>query len=133
MNPHYQRIAERAGHRCEYCHAPEAVFNFPFEVEHVIPVARQGQDTDDNRCLACRSCNLHKSDHLTGLDPETGTEIHLFDPRQDSWADHFEVEADTGAILGRTATGRATTARMQMNSPPQLAARQMWKRLGLFP
>jgi hypothetical protein len=32
MNPHYEVVALRAGHRCEYCHAPEAVFNFPFEV-----------------------------------------------------------------------------------------------------
>jgi len=30
MNPHYARVAQRAGHRCEYCRAPEAVFNFPF-------------------------------------------------------------------------------------------------------
>jgi hypothetical protein len=34
MNPLYARVAARAGDRCEYCHAPEAVFNFPFEVEH---------------------------------------------------------------------------------------------------
>ena len=31
MNPHYPLVAERAGHRCEYCHAPEVIFNFPFE------------------------------------------------------------------------------------------------------
>jgi phenylacetate-coenzyme A ligase PaaK-like adenylate-forming protein len=31
MNPHYPQVALRAGHRCEYCHAPEAVFNLPLE------------------------------------------------------------------------------------------------------
>ena len=36
MNPRYSAVAERAGHRCEYCGAPEVVFNFPFEVEHII-------------------------------------------------------------------------------------------------
>lgn len=35
MNPHYPLVARRAGHRCEYCRAPEAVFNFPFEVERL--------------------------------------------------------------------------------------------------
>jgi len=35
MNRHYAGVAERAGHRCEYCHAPEAIFNLPFEVEHI--------------------------------------------------------------------------------------------------
>lgn len=43
MNPYYGAIAERANHRCEYCHAPELVFNFPFEVEHIIPICRQEQ------------------------------------------------------------------------------------------
>lgn len=28
MNPRYPAVAQRAAHRCEYCLAPEAVFNF---------------------------------------------------------------------------------------------------------
>ena len=39
MNPHYPEVALRAGHRCEYCYAPEAVFNLPLEVEHIVPLA----------------------------------------------------------------------------------------------
>lgn len=35
MNPRYHAVSTRAEHRCEYCHAPEATFNFPFEVEHI--------------------------------------------------------------------------------------------------
>jgi hypothetical protein len=27
MNPLYFLVAERAYHRCEYCHAPESIFN----------------------------------------------------------------------------------------------------------
>jgi hypothetical protein len=27
MNPDYRAIAQRANHRCEYCKAPEVVFN----------------------------------------------------------------------------------------------------------
>lgn len=27
MNPFYTLVADRAAHRCEYCHAPELVFN----------------------------------------------------------------------------------------------------------
>lgn len=60
MNPNYAEVALRAGHRCEYCHALEAVFNFPFEVEHVTPVALGGGDTAENLALACRSCNLFR-------------------------------------------------------------------------
>ncbi len=46
MNPFYTLVADRAAHRCEYCHAPELVFNFPFEVEHIVPLYRGGADTD---------------------------------------------------------------------------------------
>ena len=60
MNPHYVEIARRANHRCEYCQAPEVVFNFPFEVEHIIPLSRQGANDQTNLALACRSCNLRK-------------------------------------------------------------------------
>ena len=42
MNPGYEAVALRAGHRCEYCRAPEAVFNFPFEVEYIIPLVHAG-------------------------------------------------------------------------------------------
>jgi molybdenum cofactor biosynthesis enzyme MoaA len=28
MNPYYNLVADRANHRCEYCHAPELIFNF---------------------------------------------------------------------------------------------------------
>jgi hypothetical protein len=51
MNPAYPEVASRAGHRCEYCHAPEVIFNFPFEVEHVIPIARGGSDALQNLAL----------------------------------------------------------------------------------
>ena len=68
MNAHYPEVARRAGHRCEYCRAPEAVFNFPFEVEHVIPTSHGGADEDGNLCLACRACNLRKSNRLAARD-----------------------------------------------------------------
>jgi len=64
MNPQYALIAERAQHRCEYCHAPEVVFNFPFEVEHVIPMMQGGIDVAGNLALACRSCNVFKAKGL---------------------------------------------------------------------
>ena len=133
MNPHYPFVAERAGHRCEYCHAPEAIFNFPFEVEHIIPPTRGGVNDETNLALSCRACNLHKSNHLDGADPETQTDVRLFHPRQNHWEEHFRVPPATGVITGLTPIGRATVTRLRMNTPLQLAARQQWTRLGLFP
>lgn len=134
----YGDVAPRAAHRCEYCRAPESVFNFPFEVEHVVPASQGGSDVETNLALACRSCNLRKSDQVRGVDPDSGgadapAEVPLFNPRQDWWHQHFRVDRETAAIVGTTPTGRATVACLAMNSPSQLEARRQWMRLGLFP
>jgi hypothetical protein len=133
MNPRYPLVARRAGHRCEYCRAPEAIFNLPFEVEHIIPRSRGGADDASNWALACRSCNLFKSDQLEGRDEVTGEAVRLFHPRQDRWEDHFLIEAESATIVGLTPLGRATISTFQMNRPNQLAARRQWIRLRLFP
>lgn len=133
MNPHYAETAARAGHRCEYCHAPEAVFNFPFEVEHIVPVSRGGAPAAENLALACRSCNLRKGDQVSGIDAVTGRESRFFHPRQDPWETHFRANDETGEIIGLTPIGRATADRLMLNGEFQLAARRQWLRLGLFP
>jgi hypothetical protein len=133
MNAHYPVVAERAGRRCEYCHAPETIFNFSFEVEHVIAVAHHGPDDHTNLALACRACNLYKAAHRTGFDELTQTEVYLFNPRQDQWDEHFAVDPETCTIRGLTPVGRATVARLRMNADPQLEARRQWQQLELFP
>lgn len=133
MNPRHAPVALRAGYRCEYCHAPEAVFNFPFEVEHIIPVSRDGPDSENNWALACRSCNLCKATHVGGVDPNNQMIARLFHPRQDRWEDHFRADMESGVIEGLTAVGRATVVRLNMNSEAQIAARRQWMHLGLFP
>ena len=133
MNPHYTQVALRAGHRCEYCHAPEAIFNLPLEVEHNVPVSRGGDDTAANWALACRACNLYKATHVSGNEPESLAIVSLFHPREDQWEDHFRVAAESGEIEGLTPIGRVTVVRLGMNSAGQVVARQQWMRLGLFP
>jgi hypothetical protein len=133
MNPRYPAVARRGNNRCEYCRAPEAIFNFPFEVEHVVPSSRGGVDDDSNLALTCRSCNLHKSDHLTGQDDVTGVEVSLFNPRTDRWGEHFEFDIDRGELLGLTPVGRGTVTRLRLNDPVQIAARLLWVKLRLFP
>ena len=89
MNLHYPLVARRAAHRCEYCHAPEVVFNLPFEVEHIQPQSQGGTNEQDNLALVCRSCNLFKSAHVSGFDDVTQATARLFNPRSDEWPDHF--------------------------------------------
>ena len=133
MNPHYSRVAERAGHRCEYCRAPEAIFNFPFEVEHIVPPGLGGADEESNQALSCRCCNLFKGRRLDAVDPVTGRTVQLFNPRKQRWEEHFALDQSTGSLTGLTPTARGTIDALQMNRPTQVAARKQWMRLRLFP
>jgi hypothetical protein len=133
MNRFYTLVADRAGHRCEYCHAPELVFNFPFEIEHIIPTYLGGNDTESNLALACRSCNLRKGIRTAGIDPKSKIEIPLFNPRKDFWSQHFEVDSNLGQLIGKTSTGELTITTLKMNSQTQVTARQIWVGLNLFP
>lgn len=132
MNPYYPEVSERAHKRCEYCHAPEEAFNFPFEVEHITPRSARGGVELDNLALACRSCNAFKSARREALDPETSAVVPLFQPRTDRWSDHFAIDVDALLLLGLTPTGRATIVTLHLNSPEQQIARHQWKRLDLF-
>lgn len=106
MNPHYPLVSARARHACEYCRAPEIVFNLPFEVEHIIPQAHGGETTEANLALSCRSCNLYKARSVQAVDEMTGEEVRLFNPRLDSWVEHFSLVEGTAEIRGLTASGR---------------------------
>ena len=133
MNRRYGSVAARAGHRCEYCRAPEVLFNFRFEVEQIVPKSKRGSDEVSNLALACHGCNLFKSDAETGTDPETNEKVVLFHPRLNIWDEHFEFDAESGMIEGINPTGRATVAELQMNNELQLVSRRWWIVLGLFP
>jgi hypothetical protein len=132
MNPKYALVASRAGHICEYCRAPEAVFNLPFEVEHIKPLSQGGDDSENNLALSCRSCNLYKSDAVSGFDQESQNKIRLFNPRLDVWNEHFAIDRKNSEIEGLSAIGRVTVSRLRINGKAQITARIQWLKLGLF-
>jgi hypothetical protein len=125
--PHrlYPDVARRARHRCEYCRAPESIFNLEFEVEHVVPRSRGGPDELPNLALACRSCNLRKGMGQRARDPDGGDLAPLFDPRSDVWREHFQLSLETFRIEGLTATGRAMARRLAVNRPLAVRARRL--------
>jgi hypothetical protein len=133
--PHRLRdeVAARARNRCEYCLAPEVVFNSLFEVDHIVPLARSGADEDWNLALACGSCNRSKYVATSAVDPTGQQVVRLFNPRADAWSDHFERDVRTAEIFGLTDIGRATVLRLRMNGPEQIGARRLWVFLFSFP
>lgn len=124
-------VAQRAGHCCEYCHLPEQFVPVAFHVEHIIPRQHGGTDVADNLSYSCSRCNWSKGPNLSGIDSDTGQIVTLFDPRRQSWTDHFAWSGAT--IVGLTPTGRATVQVLQMNAAPRLRLRTRLKARGLLP
>jgi hypothetical protein len=127
----YRTVAARARHRCEYCLAPEAVFNLAFELDHIVPQILGGVTVHTNLALACRSCNSHKGTAVQARDPHTKVPTPLFHPRTDDWDEHFRLDLRSGRIEGLTACGRATARRLAMNSRPAVRARRLWQSVRL--
>jgi len=103
-----------------------------FHVEHVVPRSGGGSDEADNLALSCPSCNLGKSNRVVALDPQTAEPAPLYNPRTDSWADHFEW-TDGREVVGRTPTGRATVAALNLNHPRRVLIREAKEYFDLYP
>jgi hypothetical protein len=63
---------------------------------------------------ACTATGI-KQDHTTGLDPLTGREEHLFNPRAVAGSEDFAWPGGFAEIVATTAVGRATVWRLRLN------------------
>ena len=134
----YEIVRQRAQFQCEYCHYPELLSSAPLSIDHIQPRSLGGSDDLNNLALACRRCNERRYNFTTGIDPETETEVALFNPRSQQWSDHFIWSANALQIIGKTSTGRATCNRLDLNDerreePFIQNARQQWRAGGLHP
>ena len=126
-------VRRRAGNRCEYCHLPQAAFRRPFHLEHIIAKQHGGQTQRDNLALACWYCNLKKGPNLSGIDPDSGTVVPLFHPRNERWHDHFALSVAAGTlpaidVKGLTPTGRATIHVLGMSEQTRRILRyELWR------
>jgi 5-methylcytosine-specific restriction endonuclease McrA len=134
-----QSVRERANSLCEYCHSPERICSTRFTIDHLIPQSLGGDDTISNLALACRRCNERRYNFVGGYDSVT-QEIHpLYNPRKQSWAEHFSWTQDATCIRGTSPIGRATLTRLDLNDeryPSEdsiQSARRLWRKVGIHP
>jgi len=127
------RVHAAACYRCGYCLTAEAVVGMPTEIDHIIPTAHGGATAENNLWLACSFFNKNKGRLVAAVDPVTGETVRLFDPRRQSWPDHFAWTADSRQIVGLTAVGRATVRTLSLNRPSLRAARRVWAAAGWHP
>ena len=118
-----KRVRERAADRCEYCLMPQGAVHTRLQIEHIVAQQHLGSDEDSNLALACDLCNRYKGPNLSAIDPETGTVVRLFHPREDAWEEHFAMQG--ARIVGLTAKGRATLRLLLFNSPRRLQFRAL--------
>lgn len=123
MDPETRRLVRRrARNCCEYCQLSEQRSPVArLQIEHIVPRKHGGSDDEANLALACIDCNLHKGPNLTGIDPETGRIVELFNPRRQRWSDHFAWHGVE--IVGLTPIGRATVRVLEMNAEDRLQVR----------
>ena len=114
-------VRDRAGNRCEYCHIHQQHYIITFHVEHIVAQQHHGSNDESNLALACHVCNRYKGPNLAGMDPETGELTRLFNPRTDTWNQHFRIQA--GRIIGLTPVGRITVYVRNMNRPDRVRIR----------
>lgn len=104
------------------------------EIEHIIPLARGGTSAEGNLWLSCPLCNRYKADKISGVDPISGDQVALFNPRTQVWADHFRWSEDGLRIVGLTSTGRVTVDVLHLDSDPDaLLVRSYWVLAGWHP
>jgi 5-methylcytosine-specific restriction endonuclease McrA len=103
-------------------------------VDHIHPRSLGGSDNPSNLALACDKCDRAKSDKRAGIDPMTQDEVPLFNPRTQSWEEHFRWLDDCQILEGITPTGRATVETLDMNNQKLcVEARKLWFAAGLLP
>lgn len=108
-------VRARAKSLCEYCHTDETWQYVPFTIDHVVPVSLGGSSTSENLALACFHCNRRKGSTIQATDPQTRQDAVLFNPRTETWQDHFIWARDRLEIVPLTATGRATLRALDLN------------------
>ncbi|MBC7810096.1 MAG: HNH endonuclease [Burkholderiales bacterium] len=125
-------VIQRAGDCCEYCRLAKTDESSPFHVDHVTPIKHHGTDDLDNLCLSCFQCNSYKGPNLAAADPSTGKAEFLFNPRTQTWDDHFQIN-DDATLTGKTPEGRVTIDVLRINDEPRVQYRQFAMSSGEYP
>jgi hypothetical protein len=127
-----REVVDRANRCCEYCRVGESEREFPFAVDHIIATKHGGETVAENLCFSCYWCNSHKGSDIASIDRQQGEQLSwLFNPRKQSWDDHFRL--DDGKLIPLTAEGRVTVTLFQLNQPALIFERQMLIERGIYP
>lgn len=124
-------VWRRANERCEYCQVSQEFDEMPFHIDHIISQKQRGPTTEGNLALSCLTCNTFKGPLTAIVIPESGKVVRLFNPRVDTWSEHFHWSRAT--LIGRTEVGQVTIDMLAINLPERVAFREELVRRKVFP
>lgn len=100
------QVKQRANFCCEYCRIPEGFSFYEHQIDHIRSLKHRGSDELSNLACACFDCNNAKGSDIAGYDDDTSQIVALYNPRTQTWSDHFGL--DGAVIVGLTSIGRVT-------------------------
>jgi hypothetical protein len=124
-------VFDRARGRCEYCLLPQAAAVYQHEPDHIVPRQHDGETTAGNLALSCTRCNRYKGPNVGSFDPETGQLVPFYNPRTQTWADHFRL--DGPIIQPLTPEGRVTVKILRLNDVVRIEERTLLIEIELYP
>jgi 5-methylcytosine-specific restriction endonuclease McrA len=126
-------VRKAAKYRCGFCLFQESYSHTTFQIDHIIPVSKNGTNEQQNLWLVCETCNRAKSDKIEGFDSVTNLKCPLFNPRNQIWQEHFEWIDNFTQIKGKTAIGRVTVNELNLNKERIVKVRKNWVAVGWHP
>ena len=121
----------RAVRRCEYCLIHEDDTFFGCEVDHIVIEKHGGPTIAENLAYACLVCNRNKGSDLGSILEPDGDLIRFFNPRADTWSDHFSL--DGAVIRPLTPIGQVTVRIFKLNEIERLMEREAIRAVGQYP
>lgn len=127
------KVAQTFDNRCAYCQSSQKYVMGVLEIDHITPISVGGFDEENNLCLACRLCNGFKGAQTQAFDPETETMAPIYNPRIQTWSEHFKWDAQSTHIIDLTPIGRATVDALKINNDIAVTVRKHWVSAGWHP
>ena len=126
-------VRERASGCCEYCMALSNYAFHPFSIDHIIAISKDDTNDADNLAWACFNCNGAKYNKVDCLDPLSNQIVSLYNPRQNTWSEHFVWNDSQTIIIGITPIGRATVNCLKVNRQGAVNLREALREFGVHP
>jgi hypothetical protein len=127
------KVRSRAEKCCEYCKSKDKYSPHSFTIDHIVPTSFNGTGELNNLAYACFLCNRLKSNKFKVYDRPTNNWIPLFNPRKNSWDEHFVWDSNATHIIGITPVGRCTIKELKLNREKLIEYRNCLIPFGLHP